>query len=133
MDTRVEKNELLTILKANRTNHMAQFEEAKAAYIEALSAALRKVSDELLLRSKSVLRDDKPLSRDHKIIPSDVQALPIPEEHSDDFDRAIRMIELNTEGSIMLDEEEFRELVLDEWHWKSTFASNTLSYTGGKR
>lgn len=54
--------------------------------------------------------------------------LPVPEEHLDDYKRAIRMLEMHTEDTITLTEEAFSRLVDDKWGWSDLFVSNTASY-----
>jgi hypothetical protein len=55
-------------------------------------------------------------------------ALPVPEEHLADYDRAIAMLERHIEPTIQLSETAYAQLVDDDWGWRDQFVSNTYSY-----
>jgi hypothetical protein len=55
-------------------------------------------------------------------------SLPVPEVHTDDYDRILRMLKMHTEPTIELTEEAAMHLVDDQWGWSKSFASNTSSY-----
>jgi len=57
--------------------------------------------------------------------------LPIPEEHVDDYDRAIGMLEHAIGDSIELGEHAYAQLVEDDWGWALSFANNTIAYASG--
>jgi hypothetical protein len=54
--------------------------------------------------------------------------LPRPEEHLGDYDSAIEMLAWHQDDQIVLDQDQFNELVLDKWGWQRSFFSNTTSY-----
>jgi len=51
-----------------------------------------------------------------------------PVSYEDNYNRAIRMLELSVEEQIELEEQIFNQLVLDEWHWKQMFTSMNATY-----
>lgn len=111
--TRVKKNDLLTILRRNRENHSATFEEAVTVYqAELLRVLEQKIED---------VRAGRKVAH--------VITLPTPEEHTADYDRVIRMLEMSLDDEVELDEHQFDEYVNDQWGWQRTFAANTLSYS----
>jgi hypothetical protein len=54
--------------------------------------------------------------------------LPVPEEHTKDYDRAIRFISLDTREEIKLSEADAKSYVEDMWGWTASYLSNTSSY-----
>lgn len=53
--------------------------------------------------------------------------LVIPENHEEDYIRAISMIEMNCRDEIALREDEFNEYVLNRWNWISNFRLSYIS------
>ena len=47
---------------------------------------------------------------------------------SDNYTRAIRMLELSVEDVIEIEEHIFNQLVLDEWGWKQQFTAMSALY-----
>lgn len=108
----VKKAELIQTLQANRTIHAAQYQTAIEKYrlraIEFFNEAIDKI--------KAGGEPERYLN------------LPVPEEHTEDFDRAIEALEWHTEPTIELDDHQFDELVRNRWGWHRTFVANTTSY-----
>lgn len=113
MITNVDRIELLNKLKENRYNHTAAFEEAFDNY----SAKLIKDLQDSLKQAKA--------RKSVKIY----SHLPIPENHTEDYDAVISLLEMSKEETVELDDQDVHKYVLDRWEWERSFASNTLSYT----
>ncbi len=108
----VDKAELYEVLAKNREAHHEKFAKAQGVY-----------------RDRVILELEKSLQRaragdkvEHYI------RLPIPEDHTDDYDRVMQMLEMHQFGNIKLTQSEFQCYVQDEWGWLKTFAANTTSY-----
>jgi len=58
-----------------------------------------------------------------------------PSEHTKDYDRAIKALEMTTLTEINLTEQQFAAWVMDDWSWKAAFTSTFNAYVGaaGKR
>lgn len=114
---KVEKNELLGIVRDNKKKHVKEFDESVKDY----KKAALKVAKEHVELAKS--GDLEQIAK--------IKAMPQrPTSYEKDYDRAIRMLELSVEDTIELEEDIFNQLVLDEWHWKHAFvASNSLYKT----
>lgn len=112
MKTVIEKQRLLDIIRANRTKHNDTYEAAKTAYAEKGVELLKKLIQKL--EKGETLRP--------------YLNLPEPENHVDDYDRAIQMLELDSRDTIELNEQEFRQFVQDEWDWKQNWLTSTSSY-----
>lgn len=109
---RVNKADLLTKLQTNRQEHREIFKKAQAAYreqmIEELDRALREAR-----QGGKIVRGF---------------TLPVPEDHTDDFDTAIEMLGWELEDEVELGLHEFKQYVQNEWGWQRSFHSNTVSY-----
>jgi hypothetical protein len=111
-DVTVNKAELIAKLEHNRALHHDIFEAALLAWKDAALAELDRFVDQVRL------------GRPMRIWSS----LPVPEEHLDDYDRAIRMLRMHLDDTITLSEEAYNKLVEDTWDWRETFGANTASY-----
>jgi len=109
----VNKAELLEKVKENRSKHRQIFEDAQIKYREL-------VIEELDL----MLKDAKKGRKIKRWI-----GLPEPEDHTDDYDRVVRMLEMSVDENVTLRAVEFDNYVMDQWGWNASFAANTVSYT----
>lgn len=113
MDTiTVNKNDLLHTLRENRDAHRDTFLTAQDAYRTAVIAEL----DRMLHEAKAGM----PIKR--------AITLPVPEDHTEDFDTAIQMLEWDTGDVVELTHREFQQYVQNKWGWLASFAANTQSY-----
>jgi len=111
-DVTVEKAELLVIIGKNRDEHRAIFEEAVEGYRKVILAELeQRVED---------VKDGKAIS--HMI------HLQAPVDHTDDYSRVIRMLEMHIEDTVAMPESDFSAYVMDDWQWMRDFLSNASSY-----
>jgi hypothetical protein len=108
----VDRDELLKILKFNRSKHREIFEKALEGFrkqcIEALERKIEKIK-EGKLETVSV-------------------NFPIPEDHTQDYDRIIKMIELNIIDEIELAEDESAMYIMDDWAWKRQWSVSNTAY-----
>lgn len=115
---KMNRVELLEIVRANKITHVSEFEEAvtdyKALVVQVTSANLKLAKTGDIEQIKKI-----------KSIPTS------PTSYENDYKRAIRMLELSVEDVIEVEEDVFNQLVLDEWHWKRQFAvANSMYKTG---
>ena len=112
---KLNKIELLDIVRANKDKHIKEFNEAvtdfKAAAIVLAKANLKLATTGDLAKIESI-----------KSIPAS------PTSYEDSYSRAIRMLELSVEDIIELEETIFNQLVLDEWTWKRSFTASGAIY-----
>lgn len=111
-DIKVKKDELLNTLIKNREEHERIYKEAVEKYKKALVVYLKKMTS----RAEAGKRINHHIN------------LVIPTHNIKDYDRVIGMLKMSVETEISLTENEFSQYVLDDWSWKSTFASNTQAY-----
>jgi ABC-type phosphate transport system substrate-binding protein len=112
MKTLINKLILLSKIQENKNNHRQIFEEAIKKYREAAIKLLDK-KIELLKKNK---------------MPNLFIQLPLPTDHTCDYDRTIKMINMDTRIEIELTEEEFAKYVLDDWQWKREWISTASNY-----
>lgn len=108
----VNKDELLTILEDNRARHREVFEAALEGFHEEAQRQLRAT----VKRVRDGLRQDVLLR------------LQAPQDHTRDYDRAIRMIEMHQGDTMTLSEEDIAQYVMDDWGWKGLWLQNSGSY-----
>lgn len=111
----VDKASLIAKLQANRDEHRSMFIKAQEKYREAMIAELDRALQEA--------RDGRPIVRAFH--------LPVPEDHTDEFNTAIEMLQWEKNQAVKLDQADFRRFVQNRWEWAASFAANTGSYLAG--
>lgn len=112
---RVEKAKLLETLRENRKTHKKDFELAW----EGFEKEYRRNVENLLSKRLSPYKPVELFIN-----------LQVPEDHTEDYDRAIEMLSWEVEDQIELTETEFRQFVQDNWSWKDQFIMSNTRYTG---
>lgn len=113
----VRKSDLLAVLADNAKAHSSIYAQAVEAYRAKAIAALDKLIADV---------------RDGAVVRLSVWNLPVPEDHSADYSRAINMLQMHQGDSIELDEEAYSRLVDDEWEWRGSWLGNTMAYAKGE-
>ena len=113
MNVSVKKDVLLSVLENNLKTHRESYEKAFAVWKEDVFNDLAKKIDDIKNTKKPFMV---------------YVHLPVPEEHTKDYERVIRMLEMDTRDVIVLEELEARQYLDDDWGWKGSFTSNTTSY-----
>lgn len=108
----VDKGELLAVLHQNRANH-------REIFLKAQDGFRSRVIEELDWR----LRDAR---AGRKI--SLIFGLPEPEDHTEDYDREIRMLEMHTGQTVTINSHLFDQIVMDRWGWTASFTTTNSSY-----
>jgi|WetSurMetagenome_2_1015567.scaffolds.fasta_scaffold45751_3 hypothetical protein len=109
----IKKEKLLEILKENKKNHRAIFEKAVEGF--------RKQSIEALEKKIEKIKKGK--------LENIMVNFPVPEDHTIDYDRVIRMVELTEEQELKLDEDESAMYIMDDWAWKRQWTASNSMYT----
>lgn len=113
----VKKDRLLETLQQNREKHREIFEEALAGYkqrsIELLEEHIERIN------SGSVERV--------------FVSLPVPEDHTEDYDRAIDNLTWSIYDTVELSAREFDSYVRDAWAWKQEFVTTSSMYAGSAK
>ena len=109
----VDKTELHQVLEHNLIEHRDIFLKAQQVYREKMIAELD--------RALSDARQGGQIKR--------AFMLPVPEDHTEDFATAIKMLMWHQGEQIELTMDEFETYVENKWRWRASFAANTESYT----
>jgi hypothetical protein len=108
----VIKTDLVDKLRANRDEHRAMFLTAQERYREAMIAEMDRALEEM--------RNGGEIRR--------AFSLPVPEDHTEDFNTAIEMLEWDQGETVQLGFHDFQQYVQNQWGWRASFAANTSSY-----
>ena len=109
----VRRADLLETVKTNRAEHMALYHQAVEKYREQAIAEINEMLDDAIAGNN--------FSRTLRLVQ--------PEEHCEDYDTVIAMLEMSIDTDIAVDQVTFRQCVLNQWHWMHSFLANTISYT----
>lgn len=116
----VIKADLLDKIRANREEHIRLYNEAVINYQADLIAKVSAKLDEI--------RESNDITKVSLSV-----ALPVPEQHTDDYDSVIAMLEWEQKETIELDQGYFDQYVLNKWRWANQFLANTASYSNAGR
>ena len=110
------KDKVQAIILTNRDAHRAVFDEAMDGY-EARSIELLQQHIDRIKRGK----------RERIVV-----SLPVPEDHTDDYDRVLSILEHDTREEVELDARLFDQYVRDNWSWKGEFTATTSMYNNSR-
>ena len=114
-DVEVAKAEVIKRLEENETKHQTSYAEA----VEGYKAQLLKVGERLV----------EDLRKGLSVDPFALGRLPVPEEHTDDYETAIDMLSMEHRDFIVISANDFRTYMRDEWNWKDSFVGTNAIYT----
>lgn len=141
----MKKEELLKALIENKAKHDAIFEAAVAGYWDTAKEAIATKRNELSIAIKEFTEDvEIQFGRTEKkidakeILPTALAVkslqwnsylnLVYPENHTKDYERAIRMMSASIYDEVRLSEQEFDQYVLNNWEWKNKFITSNSFY-----
>jgi len=108
----VKKAELIEVIRANREGHRDVFERALEGYRQVVTRELEDKLDDI---------------REGKLIES-WSRYPVPEDHTKDYDRILRMLELDVRDEMELSEQEVAWFIMDDWDWKRQWNTTNTAY-----
>lgn len=111
---KLKKHELLEVLKRNSEKHLDDIAEA---------LTLRR--DEM---HEYFTNQINKMDRDDEYEPKENINFPKPVDSSDDYSKAIRMVEMTQDDIIELNENQFDKLVMDNWDWKQSLITTSAIY-----
>ena len=114
MTTKVNRTDLLTKLLENLAEHKKIVEEAQEGYLEELKKTLRS-------RLEQIETDGTKKTFYLQII--------APEDHSEVYENSIEMLRWNEDEYVVLEADEFRQLVRNEWDWMEGFLAENAKYS----
>jgi hypothetical protein len=109
----VKKSDLLEALTKNRETHSREYKEAFEGY----KIAFVQEAVKLLEKAKSGEFDKTAIT------------CKPPQDHTKDYDRVIRMLQMSTADEWTVSESQFTQYVLDEWSWQQEFTTSKMRYS----
>jgi len=110
---KVKKEELLLLLEKNRSDHKSVFEETFANYRKEVIRLLK----EAVVKTESGKEIVTYLAVDE------------PTNHTKDYDIAIGMLKMCVDKEIEITYQEYRNYVLNDWHWTKDFVRSNSPYS----
>lgn len=111
---KLNRKQLLKVIKENRAKHWEVFERAFEGY--------RRECIKVLEQNLDLLKQ----SRTKAVRFTEVA----PQDHTSDYDRVILMLEMSVEKVVELSQREFQQYVQDDWQWKQAWSLSNSKYTG---
>lgn len=109
----VAKLDLIQILMKNRATHRTVFLAAWEGY--------RKEAERLLAKRLAAIKAGR--------MPKKVEViLYAPQDHTPDYDRVIKIMEMYVGDTVILTEQDFAQYVQDDWAWKRAWLKMSSSY-----
>jgi hypothetical protein len=141
----MKKEDLLNALTENKAKHDAIFANAILGYWEeaklrinekhkeilsAINTYKKKIDFEFdLLNEKIINKEVPPATVGAQICSWNTNlGISYPENHTDDYERAIRMTNMSIYDTVELSEDEFDSYVLNNWEWKKRFLISNSAY-----
>ncbi len=116
----VSVTDLIEKVQDNRLNHKEEFDQAMRGF---RVIAERELEKRIIDISKGRILNLK-------------FTLPLPEDHTKDYDRVLVMLRMTRDAgcdTIILEEHEQQTYVMDDWGWKRAFAETSTFYAAGSK
>lgn len=110
-EVKVRRLDLLTTVSQNRHRHAENYKKAIEVYKQEAVESIEKL-----------LSDAKAGDIRHSI------SLVKPEQHLEEYDQALLMLQMSVDDEVTLTTEEFAQYVMDKWSWARQFEQATMSY-----
>lgn len=108
----VRKTDLIEVVKQNREKHNLIFAESVNGYWEKAQTELDKQIEKARIKDTSGLH----------------LSLPYPTSHEKEYIRALKQLEMSVDENIELSQNEFSQLVMNDWSWKTSFINTYSTY-----
>lgn len=109
---KVNRGALLGVIQENRDKHRAIFQEALDGYKDEALRLLNGHIDRIKRGKVSTV----------------FVSLPAPQDHTRDYDRILRMLNMSVDAEVELSEPDFAQYVMDDWAWKREFLTTASVY-----
>lgn len=126
---KIKTTELLDKLIENLENHTKVYEEAKKEYKKQLIHEISEFYSVALLCFERIdIVDPRKIIKDLPTT-TEINRLPVPVSHEDEYKRVIEMLSLHSEEFIEIPEYMFRQYAQDDWDWKKGWTASMSNYT----
>lgn len=108
---KVTREKLRNALTEAKAKHVAEVEEARGNFAQGMATFADECRKAIEVEGwdPEELRDRMADVHNH---------VPQPEDHSAEYDAALKKLEMMTSDTLWVTDQEFRQYVLDEWYWK---------------
>ena len=117
----VDTKALRKILVTNKEKHKADFEKAWSAFVRTVIAKLKETLKQI----------EKGRIKDFKKTLNSLAYMPVPQNHTESYDRAIAMLDMHQEPVVILTDGDYQQYIEDNWRWKQEFQTTSASYGVG--
>lgn len=124
-EIKVKRDELLVKVRANREKHIAEYKEACEGYKAAATQKISEAAHELTGRIER-LKEGQMISL--MLISFDLE---VPQDHTDDYDQVIAMLEMSVDDVMTIRSDEFACYVMDNWQWRREWEVTKSTYNAG--
>lgn len=108
-----DRAEILNALRENRKKHANEYREAHEGWVE-------EVKERLHAQLEAIHRGERPLLSFHD--------LNEPDDHTEDYDLAIQMLEMTKAEQVSLTRQDFRQYVQNKWSWAEMWSASNVRY-----
>lgn len=109
---RLDKTALIGTLYSNRDKHQTDYDTAIVGYYKA------KIAD--FESGLKLVKKGEDFTPDTGIVK--------PSNHSGEYSWAIELLTRSLDNEVHLQQSEFRQFVMDEWNWSTSFRASATSY-----
>jgi hypothetical protein len=124
----VDRGRLATTLRENLSTHRREFLEARTGYDAKRLELIRTLAEHALHASKLGNQTDEARKAVHESY-SEFRDLEKPQDHSNEYEQAIKLMEWETRDTVELSINDFESYVRDNWNWKNSFKLAHSNYT----
>lgn len=139
----VDKEELLSHLKTNKTKHIAEYNQAVEDYKDVVKSALDELyqktldslqnnKDKINEKISSYTKESTNMPHSMKLCEYTSLDMEVPHNYSDSYDEAIDIISWDKRSTIPLAFSNFKKYVRDEWDWTHDFTNMVSGYSLAK-
>ena len=111
---RINKGELIEALTANRKTHKLEYE-----------VSIRGWKEECIGKLEQLLQHIK-----DGALPDASIHIPQPDDHTKDYDLALKMLNMSVDNVVELTSEQFNQFINDDWEWKARWSASNMKYLG---
>jgi hypothetical protein len=112
----VDKERLVSALRESRDKHEREYQEAYDGFVKKYADLLKKKIGKAEAGAEIGPRDT-------------YIDLEVPENHTEDYTRALDMLSWHEGDSIDLSTQEYKNYIEDDWAWTGKFRKDLSSYT----
>lgn len=112
---KVDRGDLLKDVKANKERHVKEYEQAVTDYADATKRCIQDLH-RMIKKDPTGFSHHEAFNNLHK-----------PRSYEREYEKVIRILECSVDEEVTISFEQHERWVLDEWHWKGDFQTNSTT------